>query len=258
MWSKQATNRIYKIRVILHSIKYFPYLVYLAVKNNSKVMSLLSSTSYYQDNLATTNFMGFLDEKNFSNDFENSLIGVPENLKVQFRAIKYRAHVVEWCYNQTKNVSGDVIEIGVWYGVLSRFILERNSIQDIKKVFYLVDPWAGKPGSRYESDNFSEVVLRFKPFSNVKLVRGWAPEALYKLDIDDISFAIIDMNSFIPEIRSLEYLWPKLSKGSIIYFDDYAHLDCVDLRTVIDGFFMNKKEKLLVVPSGNAFVMKIE
>jgi O-methyltransferase len=219
-------------------------------------MRLVLHSSFRKDNFSSTNFMGFLNELNFHEAFERSLVGTPRELHNQFREIKYRVHLVDWCYNQTKNIPGDFVELGVWWGVFSRFLLERNSSENIKRDFYLIDPWAGKEGSRYEKDIFLDVSLRFKDFKHVKLVRGFAPEALYKLHLNEISFVIIDMNSVVPEIESLEYIWPKLTKGGIIYFDDYAHLDCYELRTSVDRFFQNKVENLLIFPSGNALVVK--
>lgn len=219
-------------------------------------MHLILKSNFRRDNFSSTNWMDFLNERSFHRAFERSLIGTPNTLHNNFREIKYRVHIVDWCFNQTRNIPGDYVELGVWWGIFSKFLLEKNSFEDIDKNFYLIDPWAGKKGSRYENDIFIEVSLRFEKFQHVQLVRGLAPQALYELNLKEISFAIIDMNSVFPEIQSLEYIWPKLSKGGIIYFDDYAHMDCYDLRTEIDRFFSNKVENLLIFPSGNALVIK--
>jgi hypothetical protein len=68
---------------------------------------------------------------------------------------------------------------------------------------------------------------------------------------------MIDMNSVNPEIESLKLLWPLIPTGGIIYFDDYGHLNCEGLRNEINLFFEDKKERILIFPSGNAIVIKI-
>jgi hypothetical protein len=120
----------------------------------------------------------------------------------------------------------------------------------------LIDPWGGIEGSRYEKDIYEIVKERFSDYTNVELVRGKAPEKLYDLGITKVAFLIVDMNSVTPEIQSLQFLYPLLSPGGIIFFDDYANNGCEELRAVIDEFFSDKQENLLIFPSGNALILK--
>lgn len=63
------------------------------------------------------------------------------------------------------------------------------------------------------------------------------------------------MNGSVAERATLENFWEKISKGGIVYLDDYggAH---PELRITINEFFRDKSEKLLHFASGNSIVIK--
>ena len=88
------------------------------------------------------------------------------------------------------------------------------------------------------------------------MVKGLAPEILTELRIAKIAFLSIDMNNYVAEVDSLKYLYPFLSTGAVVYLDDYAHLDCTEVRKEIGSFLNEQGEDLLVFPSGNAIFIK--
>lgn len=64
------------------------------------------------------------------------------------------------------------------------------------------------------------------------------------------------MNSSEPELNALEFFYPKMVEGEVIYFDDYGW-QYPALRKVVDEFFSSKPETLLYFPSGNSIAIKI-
>jgi hypothetical protein len=234
----------------------FVFFILLFQKKEHPFLRILNRPQWINDNFATRNWMGFLDEPKFERSFESALSEVPSILKEQFLGIKYRAHIATWAATQALRVPGDFIEIGVWWGVLSKTILEYNSPQISSKQFYLVDPWGGLVGTRYSENILSKIEHRFKDYSNVELVKGLAPQILSSIQIDKIAYLSIDMNSFQAEVDSLKYLYPLLSPGAVVYLDDYAHLDCSQVRKEVGAFLDVKGENLLVFPSGNAIFIK--
>lgn len=64
------------------------------------------------------------------------------------------------------------------------------------------------------------------------------------------------MNSYLPELATLEYFYPKLIPGGVIYLDDYGWHGYEKLREVVDEFFENKPDKLLHLASGNSIIVK--
>jgi hypothetical protein len=63
------------------------------------------------------------------------------------------------------------------------------------------------------------------------------------------------MNGGLPELAALNFFYPKMVKGGVIYFDDYGW-GYPELRKVVDEFFSDKPETLLHFPSGNSIVIK--
>lgn len=247
----------YKLRVqVFKFLTIFSFLRELK-NSNIELMHLIRKPSWRGDNFASNNYMEFLSDEKFLDVFESSLKNTPSSLRLNFESIKYRVHVANWCAQQTKDIPGDFIELGVWYGILSSNIVRHLEFEKLDKKFYLIDPWGGIIGSRYNEDIYEVVRERFSSYSNVELVRGMAPKVLSNLKLKKIAFLIIDMNSVLPEIQSLEKLYPLMSCGGIIFFDDYANNGCEELRGAIDKFFFDKKESLLIFPSGNAIVIKL-
>lgn len=253
---KNALRKIaYNFRKYLFPLKVLYSVAKLGYSRKSKLFHVIKNSQWNDDLFLTANYMNFLNEGSFDLNFNLALDGTPKNLRDNFLSIKYRAHITNWCANQLNDIEGDFVELGVWYGILSKTILLNNDLKNRK--FYLVDPWANKLNKKYRKDIYNEVVSRFSEFSNVVLIRGYAPEAIKRISSKKIAFLMIDMNSITPEIESLKQLWPLIPTGGIVYFDDYGHMNCVDLRNEINLFFENKKEKILIFPSGNAIVIKI-
>lgn len=246
------TTRTFLTRVKLLYI----FLTFLFLKEEHPFLRVLNHPQWVNDNFATGNWMGFLDEPKFERSFESALYEVPGELQEQFFGIKYRAHIATWAATQALRVPGDFIEIGVWWGVLSKTILEYNSPQISSKRFYLIDPWGGLEGTRYSENIFSEIEKRFAGYPNVQLIKGLAPQMLTSIQIDKIAYLSIDMNNFQAEVDSLKFLYPLLSPGAVVYLDDYAHLDCFEVRREIGTFLDVKGENLLIFPSGNAIFIK--
>jgi hypothetical protein len=163
--------------------------------------------------------------------------------------------------NFSKKIQGEVVECGVWYGVLSRALLNYFRESDDRK-FYLFDSW-GQSGFKlngyykkgnYIEDIFEDVKLRF-PDQKVKLIRGQLPGSLNNKLPRFISLLMIDLNSGIVEVQILDKCWPRIPRGGIIYFDDY-NSDFPLITNSIDGFVEKFKQNLLVLPSGQALIIK--
>ena len=137
-----------------------------------------------------------------------------------------------------ENVSGDVIECGVWRGgacIYASAVLE--SLQSEKKI-YVADSFCGfqKPKNHidkmatfidepYLKVSLEEVQQNFKKYNllnnQVIFVSGYFEQTLPNLQAQ---FSVIraDADLFEPTAEILTYLYPKLSIGGYIIIDDYA------------------------------------
>jgi len=243
-----------KIRAILLTI------------SNFKIAKYVINATYIGDGILTTHNIDLLKDNKFSDAFLESVRDLPEHLPV--RDILWRSHIFSWAYNRAKNLNtkdtrecADFVELGVWYGVLVKAALSMDIKHSKESIFYLSDPWGRKSdidkiekSAKYSIDIFEVVRLRFQQYDNVKLIRGLVPDSLQEIPAKKVAFLSIDMNGSKPERYALEFFWPKIISGGIIYLDDYG--DFPELRKEVDEFLFDKSETLLYFPTGQALIIK--
>lgn len=225
--------------------------------------------TYDGDGFTSNHFLGFRSDLQFQKAFKIARDSLPADYPHGYentRNLEYRAHICTWAANQALNVARkidgkvDFVECGTWYGLLSKTIVEYLDFRNLNGKFYLVDTYGYQPGSHphpnYQKDIFENVTKRFSTNSNIKLIRGIVPDVLDKITSTKIAYLAIDMNSYKPELATLEYFYPKLIQGGVIYLDDYGWHGYEKLREVVDKFFENKPDKLLHFPSGNSIIVK--
>ena len=164
---------------------------------------------------------------------------------------------------QTKDIDGDVAEVGVYEGGTASVIYDA---MNPKKHLYLFDsfeqgfvgagqydpPWiaeltAGHPNLQ---SSYSGVVEYFKGKPNVTIVKGSFPQSENGLLKDKkFSFVHLDVDIYLPTKESLEFFYPKMSKGGVIISHDYFHSDLHGVKKAMDDFFADKPEKIISNPN---------
>ena len=228
--------------------------------HSKAIRSVLRDFTYAGDGIITSQFLPFKDSK-IESAFRDSFEMVPEKHST-LRSIEWRFHILIWAMKQTRGIPGSVVECGVWYGILSRALLNYFGTSE-KRSFLLFDSW-GEPGFQilgpykrksYLEDIFSIVEKRF-PDQNVTLIRGSLPNSIDEFDTGQISLLMIDLNSGSLESEILEKLWDRIPIKGIVYFDDYGQ-NFPLVREAIDKFILEYKQSLLVFPTGQAIVIKV-
>lgn len=207
----------------------------------------------------TMNYVGGFNNPKMEMAWQKSIDELPKEIQDWNKEIKYRAHIVTWASSQVKELDGDFVELGVFYGHLSKVIINFDPDLLNNRTFYLVDPWGSSnidfSNAHYKQDIYEIVKSRFEPYPNVQLIRNIVPDALKEIPSQKIAFLMIDMNGFEAELAALNFFYSKIVRGGIIYFDDYGGR-WPKLREVVDKFFENKPEELLTFASPNAIVIK--
>jgi hypothetical protein len=109
--------------------------------------------------------------------------------------------------------------------------------------------------------NYNFVKKTFKSFNNVRIIKGWVPEILYKnqkiFKKNSIIFAHIDLNSAEAEKQCLEFIFPYMNKNGVIIFDDYlfqAHN--IEIFKKINNFCDKKKiPRPIGLPTGQGLMV---
>jgi O-methyltransferase len=71
--------------------------------------------------------------------------------------------------------------------------------------------------------SYDHVSSLVQHFGFVELHRGWIPEVFSGFESQDLSFVSIDVDLYEPTRDAIEYFYPRLGRGGVMYFDDYAY-----------------------------------
>ena len=92
--------------------------------------------------------------------------------------------------------------------------------------------------------------------SNVKVIKGVVPDVLYEHAPEQIAFMHIDLNSPAAEIGALEILFPRMSSGAVLVFDDYGWKPFHKQKEAEDKFMQAQGYNILELPTGQGIVIK--
>jgi len=141
------------------------------------------------------------------------------------------------------NISGDLIETGVWRGgacIFMRALLKMFDVND--KTVWVADSFEGLPPpdtKNYPEDqginlyqstklaiSLQEVKGNFARYNvlneQVKFLKGWFKDTLPSVPIQKLSVLRLDGDLYESTIEALFYLYPKLSPGGYCIVDDWG------------------------------------
>lgn len=178
-------------------------------------------------------------------------------------------------FMKTLEVPGDIAELGVFrgLGVMTwANLLEAYCIGDRTKTVYGFDNWEGfvemSPEDGKEIDSVQKSVGGFSPVHfyeelqaaisifdkdrfipwkpRIKLIKGNIEETIFSFVKENpgIRFSLIhfDCDLYKPTKVALENLWPVVSRGGVVIFDEYSIPDWPGETKAVDEFFEDKPE----------------
>jgi O-methyltransferase len=169
---------------------------------------------------------------------------------------------------QALHVPGDFAECGVYKGgtamLLSR-VASQSTAPEGKKLL-LFDSFKGmevtdptkdlhQPG-HFADTSIEAVQQRVAWFKGAEFHVGWIPESFRGLEGRRFSFAHIDVDLHQSVLDCCEFIYPRLSPGGFMVFDDYGLPSCPGARQAVDSFFRKRPEVPLVLSNGHAVVFK--
>jgi len=172
---------------------------------------------------------------------------------------------------QTSNLDGQWYECGVYKGgtasMLANLLIEKTG--NLSTELHLFDTFEGMPETDPEKDlheqgDFNDTSLEMVSEqvhrhlidkSRIHFHKGFIPETFASLEDHKIAFAHIDVDIYKSIIDSCEFVYPRMQPGGIMIFDDYGFGSCPGARSSVDEFFSDKPEQVIVLPTGQAFVI---
>ncbi len=177
-------------------------------------------------------------------------------------------------FRKTLEVPGDIAELGVFRGLgLMTWanLLEAYCIGDRTKVVWGFDNWKGftellpEDGQDVDSvqksvggfspekyfDELNEAISifdadRFIPWkARVKLITGQIEDTVPEFieSNQGIRFSLVhfDCDLYKPTHAALEAIWPRVSRGGVVIFDEYSIIDWPGETKAVDEYFQDKK-----------------
>tara|TARA_Y100000034_G_scaffold136971_1_gene217758 strand:+ start:2472 stop:3083 length:612 start_codon:yes stop_codon:yes gene_type:complete len=170
-----------------------------------------------------------------------------------------KLHSLYECVKFTRDVPGDIAEVGVFRGGTAKLIA---LFADKDKKIHLFDTFAGLPEPEREhgdghrkgqfASDFKDVKRFLKGHRNLKFYKGFFPATAEELETQ-FSFVHIDTDLYQSHIDAYKYFWPRMNTGGVILFDDYGALSCKGAKKAVDECF----DKKIYLPTGQCFVIKI-
>lgn len=132
-------------------------------------------------------------------------------------------------------IPGGLLEVGVWRGGSGALMAARLESLGISDPVYLCDTWEGvvKTGPRDiyyhdgKHDDTSrktvEVLVRKLGLGHVELLQGIFPDDTgRRIENQRFRFVHIDVDVYQSARDVFEWVWPRVSTGGIVVFDDYG------------------------------------
>jgi O-methyltransferase len=164
------------------------------------------------------------------------------------------------------NHGGQIIECGVYKGGSAKLILDVIRMTHQDRLFIMFDTFEGMPqidqADNYHkmgdfADTSVEQVHNLLTGYNYNLIQGLFQERFKQFPDWCFSFAHIDVDLYQSTKECCEYIYPRMQRTGIMLFDDYGFDTCLGAKKAVDEFFADKGEKPIILPTGQAFVIRL-
>ena len=113
-----------------------------------------------------------------------------------------------------------------------------------------------KTRDHYRAD-LERVTKLLEPFPFIDIFPGWIPNRFPEIADRKFGFISVDVDLYQPIRDSLEFLYPRLVEGGLIYLDDYGFNSFPGARQAVDEYFSaHPPATFLRMPFGSAFAVK--
>jgi O-methyltransferase len=193
-----------------------------------------------------------------------------------YETIRRNTFVDVWrCYElwslvgELRGLAGAILEVGVWRGGTGVLMAARAASLGIEDPVFLCDTWHGvvKTGSvdtyyhdgKHDDASPGDVegVAARLGLENMELLLGVFPEDTGDR-IADRTFRLChcDVDVYRSASDVLEWVWPRLSHGGMVVFDDYGFPACPGVTKLVDEQRLRDDRLVLHNLNGHGLVIK--
>lgn len=171
-------------------------------------------------------------------------------------SIPYRIHQALWCAKNALKVPGAFVELGTGRGFVMSDVLTLGINRPVHLFDTFLPSLPGKEASPVYAVDFESVVANFAEWPRTALHRGDVFDTLPKAKLDAVAFLHVDLNCAEPEVFAVRHLWPSLSQGAVMLFDDYAYIGYEPQYAAINNLAYELGFHILSTPTGQGIVIK--
>ena len=90
----------------------------------------------------------------------------------------------------------------------------------------------------------------------MRIVAGSVPSTLDQIEAGSIAYLHLDMNSSTPEVAALDILWPRLTSGAVVLFDDWGYRGFEPQHEAMSAFARERGLPIASLPTGQGLLLK--
>ena len=179
-----------------------------------------------------------------------------------------RCYILYQFCKRSLALRGHVAECGVFTGGTAHLLSEVVERTASKTPLHLFDTFTGMPETRPPRDYHSaghfgdtslkQVERRLARYPFCQYHPGLIPDTFGEVsDVAAFSFAHVDVDIHASTLACLAWFWPRLVPGGAIVVDDYGFYPYRHAaRLAVDEFFAGGKEEPIVLPTGQALILR--
>lgn len=174
-----------------------------------------------------------------------------------------RCYVLQSLARQAMRCGGEFWECGVYKGGTAMLLKKVLAGCDNPPTLRLFDTFEGLPDAdpgrdfhqrgEFADTSLAEVTARVGG-EFVRIHAGRIPETFAGLEDCRIAFAHVDVDLYDSVLNCCRFIYPRLTPGGVMIFDDYGLRFCPGARKAVDEYFQGKPEVVLVLATGQALV----
>jgi len=200
-----------------------------------------------------------------------------EAFMATYAAVRRKTLVGEWScaelwslVGEVRGVPGAIIEVGVWRGGTGALMADRARRLGIADPVYLCDTWEGvvKTGEadpyyhdgKHDDASVDTVrsLVQGLGLDNVELLQGIFPDdTADRIATPALRLCHIDVDVYQSAKDVFDWVWPRLSAGGIVVFDDYGGPATVGVGRFVDEQRMCSDRIVIHNTNGHGIVIKL-
>jgi O-methyltransferase len=195
--------------------------------------------------LSFASYSPWLDDKDF--------LGIYNLIKGHTLVDIFRCYELYSWVTKNSHVPGHILEVGVWKGGTGCLLASALNRVDPQARIFLADTFkgvvkAGAKDSLYQggehADTTREIVERLIEQAgcmHVQILSGVYPDEIQLREDSGFRLCHIDVDTYQSAKDIFDHVWPSISKGGVVIFDDYGFWGCEGVTRLCNE---------LIVPDG--------